>query len=70
MIFCPDRRVIQRAVSHELAKLDKEDSQSKRLKEIEDGAWDLFVRILTDRTMVIRAIAVSLRRRLSDVYID
>lgn len=38
---------------------EEEGAQSKRLAEIKEQGWDLFLRVLGDGSMIVTALAVS-----------
>lgn len=40
---------------HEL----EDETQYRRLKEMDDEGWDFFVRVFPDNSLVVRAVAVS-----------
>lgn len=59
-IFWLDRRAVEKVINHLLS--DKEhgnEAHNRRIKEIRDEGWDLFMRILADGSVVITAVAVS-----------
>ena len=39
----------------------QEDACTRRMQDIKDGGWDLFLRILEDGSMAITAVTVSAR---------
>lgn len=38
---------------------DTDDVRRRRVKEIKDEGWDLFLRVLADGSLVVTAVAVS-----------
>jgi len=57
-IFCLDREVISNAMQKISGTQD--DSSTQRVREIIEGAWELFLRALPDGSVVITAVTVSL----------
>lgn len=61
-IFWLDREVM----SHALASVVKansekqEDGRSRRVREIQEENWDLFLRVFADGSLVVQAIAVCI----------
>jgi hypothetical protein len=64
-IFSIDRQLVRTAIA---AILDKhphpEDAARVRLKEIYDEGWDLFLRVLSDGSVLVTAVAVRIVARL------
>ena len=59
-IFWLDRKVIGDALIRVLKdRPELHDGPSRRLKDINDEGWDLFLRVLADGSIVVSAIAVS-----------
>ena len=59
-VFWIDREVLADTLNHSLKTLSaEEDGRSKRLAEIKEEGWDMFLRILGDGSLVVTAIAVS-----------
>jgi len=59
-VFWMDREVLANTLNHSLKTLSaEEDGRSKRLAEIKEEGWDMFLRILGDGSLVVTAIAVS-----------
>jgi hypothetical protein len=58
-VFWLDREVIGNALDSIINdKPEQEDGRIKRLEEIKNGGWDLFLRVLADGSVVISAVAV------------
>jgi hypothetical protein len=58
-VFWLDREVVGDALDSILdGKPEQEDGRIKRLEEIKNGGWDLFLRVLADGSVVISAVAV------------
>ena len=58
-VFWMDREVLTNTLNHTLNTLSVEqDGQSKRLTDIKEGGWDMFLRILRDGSVVVTAVAV------------
>lgn len=59
-IFWLDREIIGNVLSHiSKERPDQDDARSRRIKEIKDEGWDLFLRVLGDGSIVVTAVAVS-----------
>lgn len=59
-IFWLDRKVVERVTKNILSNQHlTDDARIRRLREIEDESWDLFLRILVDGSIVVTAVAVS-----------
>ena len=59
-IFWLDRETISQALNHTLMKSPPEDdAQSRRIKAILDEGWDLFLRFLTDGSILVTAVTVG-----------
>jgi hypothetical protein len=60
--FVLDREVVCGAFARILKDCDKNsgDSGVRRLQEIQDGGWDLFLHVREDRSLVVGAVAVRL----------
>lgn len=64
-IFWLDRRVVGTVIDHILKhQLPHDDGRKRRIKEIHDEDWDLFLRVLADGSIVVTAVAVRLPKRL------
>ncbi|THH13364.1 hypothetical protein EW146_g6843 [Bondarzewia mesenterica] len=62
-VFWLDREVIGNALTHILRDLpDAEDAKTRRARDIKEAGWDLFLRVLADGSIVIRAVANIDRR--------
>jgi hypothetical protein len=60
-VFWLDREVIGNVLNAVLERHpEAEDGQNRRLREIRNEGWDLFLRVLGDRSIVVSAIAVSM----------
>lgn len=59
-IFWLDRRAVEKVINHLLNDEQQAISaHNRRIREIRDDGWDLFMRILADGSVVITAVAVS-----------
>lgn len=47
---------------------DQDDPQTRRIKDIKDEGWDLFLRIMNDGSAVVSAVAVSILGCLSLIH--
>ncbi|KAA1467902.1 hypothetical protein DENSPDRAFT_906985 [Dentipellis sp. KUC8613] len=61
-IFSFDRAVIENALGAALDDHPNDNSAARRAKEIREGDWELFLRVLADGTLVVRAVANIDRR--------
>ncbi|KIY45758.1 hypothetical protein FISHEDRAFT_66809 [Fistulina hepatica ATCC 64428] len=62
-VFCPDRTVIEKTFQRlTMGPRDLDDAKLRRIREIQEGGWDLFLRVLSDRSIVVSAIANIDRR--------
>jgi len=60
-VFWLDRNTVDMAVTRILDNpLLVDDARTTRVKEIKKESWDLFLRILTDGSIVVSAVAVSI----------
>lgn len=59
-IFRLDREVMNAALKSVLAQSQsaEEDGRRRRIREITDEGWDVFLRVLGDGSLVVQAIAV------------
>ncbi|RDB29031.1 Regulator of V-ATPase in vacuolar membrane protein 1 [Hypsizygus marmoreus] len=61
--FWLDREVIGNALTQILKQRpEQDDARSRRIKEIKDEGWDLFLRVLSDGSVVVTAVANIDRR--------
>jgi hypothetical protein len=59
-VFCLGREVLRGVLTTVLADLsDASELKLRRLQEIIDGGWDIFMQVLVDGSLTIRAVAVS-----------
>lgn len=60
-IFWLDREVMSNAFSSVLKGIEEEneDGRSRRVREILEEGWDLFLRVFSDGSLVVQAVAVS-----------
>lgn len=59
-VFWLDREIIGNVLTHiSKQRPDQDDARSRRIKEIQDEGWDLFLRVLGDGSIVVTAVAVS-----------
>lgn len=60
-VFWIDRKILEEPVIRLLKQAaGTDDARTRRIKEIKDENWDLFIRILADGSVVVTAVAVSL----------
>lgn len=54
-----DRKTVEQVITNILSDPTQVDeARNKRIKEIKDDGWDLFLRVLGDGSFVITAVAV------------
>lgn len=59
-VFWLDRKAVDRVITNILGNHHlTDDARARRLREIKDESWDLFLRILIDGSIVVSAVAVS-----------
>jgi hypothetical protein len=59
-VFWMDKGVLGNALKHTLNSRPKEeDARSRRIAEIQEEEWDLFLRVLADGSIIVTAVAVS-----------
>jgi hypothetical protein len=59
-VFWLDREVVGDVLKSILKdKSDPEDGRTRRLGELEEEGWDLFLRVLGDGSIVVTAVAVG-----------
>lgn len=60
-VFWLDREVMSEAFTAALtaSKAEQEDGRSRRVREIQEESWDLFLRVFSDGSLVVQALAVS-----------
>ena len=59
-VFWLDRKTVENVINNILKDPGHTDEgRNKRIKEIKDDGWDLFMRILSDGSIVITAVAVN-----------
>jgi len=60
-VFWLDRNSVERVITNILKdpKLT-DDARTRRIREIKEEGWDLFLRILADGSLVVTAVAVCL----------
>lgn len=60
-VFWLDREIIGDALTHAVRDVpDAEDAKSRRARDIKEAGWDLFLRVFSDGSLVVRAVAVSM----------
>lgn len=60
-VFWLDRTTVERVIIKLLAdKHQVDDARNRRIREIKEEGWDLFLRILTDGSVVVTAVAVCI----------
>lgn len=58
-IFWLDRLIVGKVIGHILKhELQQDDGRKRRIREIHDEGWDLFLRVLADGSIVVTALAV------------
>ena len=67
-IFWLDRQTVGAVLDHILK--DSSEAQNRRIKEIKDEGWDLFLRVLGDGSIVVTAVAVCCRSGLVQTYVN
>jgi hypothetical protein len=68
-VFWMDRQVINHSLQQILAqKLAEDNASLRRLQDVKDEGWDLFLRVVSDGTVVISAVAVSSSLSLSKQF--
>ena len=65
-IFWLSRDVMSKALTSALTESGPttEDGRHKRVREIQDENWDLFLRVLSDGSLVLQAVAVRITNEL------
>lgn len=59
-VFWLDRQIIGDALTNVLKNQScQEDARSRRVREIKEEGWDLFLRVLADGSVLVTAVAVS-----------
>jgi hypothetical protein len=59
-VFWMDREVLGNTFNHTLKTCsEEEDGRRRRITEIKEEGWDMFLRILADGSIVVTAVAVS-----------
>ena len=60
-VFWLDREVMSKALTAALSgvKPEQEDGRSRRVREIQEEGWDLFLRVFPDGSLIVQAVAVS-----------
>lgn len=58
-IFWLDRNTVDKVISHILSRPNHDkDIHDRRIREIKDESWDLFLRVLADGSIVVTAVVV------------
>ncbi len=58
-IFWLDRNTVDKVISHILSNPSQDkDVHDRRIREIKDESWDLFLRVLADGSVVVTAVVV------------
>lgn len=59
-VFYLDREIVNRALTSVLSDTsDKDDAKIRRVQDIRDAGWDMFMQALPDGSLSIRAVAAS-----------
>lgn len=59
-VFYLDREIVNRALTSVLSDTtDKEDAKIRRVQDIRDAGWDMFMQALPDGSLSIQAVAAS-----------
>ena len=60
-VFWLDREVMSKALTAALSgvKPEQEDGRSRRVREIQEEGWDLFLRVFPDGSLIVQSVAVS-----------
>ena len=59
-VFYLDREIVARALTSVLSDTsDKDDAKIRRVQDIRDAGWDMFMQALPDASLSIRAVAAS-----------
>lgn len=64
-IFPLDRDVVLAVLRNPDSRSAEDDARSRRVREIAEEEWDLFLRVLSDGSLVIQAVAVRLHLFIS-----
>lgn len=61
-VFWLDREVMSDALTQTVKSFveQQEDGRSRRVREIQEESWDLFLRVFTDGSLVVQALAVCI----------
>lgn len=61
-VFRLKRKLIKEVFAHTLNQnvTDEEDTKRRRIREMQEEGWDLFLRVLEDGALIVSAVAVSL----------
>jgi hypothetical protein len=60
-VFWLDRDILDGVLANNLKQpLEQEDSRTRRIQDIKDEGWDLFLRVIGDGSIVVSAVTVSL----------
>lgn len=60
-MFWVDRRVLSESLDVTVrASTRVEDTKTRRAQDIKDEGWDLFLRVLSDGSLIVKALAVSI----------
>jgi hypothetical protein len=66
-VFYLNRDVFSRVLTAVLTNMsDNDDAKIRRIKDIRDGGWDMFMHVLPDGSLSIRALAVRNALSLAD----
>jgi hypothetical protein len=61
-VFRLDRKLVKDTFTHisKQENMDKDNASHRRMYEINENGWDLFLRVLEDGTLMVGAVAVSM----------
>ena len=60
-VFWLDRTIVEKVIIKSLADRNQtDDAKNRRIREVKEGGWDLFLRILADGSVIVTAVAVRI----------
>jgi hypothetical protein len=64
-VFWLDRTIVEKVIIKLLADRNQaDDARNRRIREVKEEGWDLFLRILADGSVLVTAVAVRIFRIL------